>query len=164
MSGISTVEAWTNAEEQCYRFLCGILSATHNADAFKAELAEGFQLDAQRGMWTFSIGGETGEAPLDYDWNHNLPGGGGTDPLWKLPALFHGIWSDREVAIRAAGVIVANTPIRENSLTGVFRFRMRRAPSIVRAVYKIAADQATGGDVRVWKLEIPMEVIFRKAP
>lgn len=163
MSGTSTVEAWLNAEEQCYRFLRGILSATHNADAFQAELPDGFALDSQRGMWVFSIGGEPGDAPLDYDWNQDTPGGGGTDPLWRLPAMFQGIWVDRGVAIRAAGIVVANMPIVEDSLDGVFRFRIRRVPSVQRAVYKVAADQATGGEIRVWRLEIGMEVIFRKA-
>jgi hypothetical protein len=101
---------------------------------------------------------------LDYDWNMDTPGGGGTDPIWKLPALFEGVWKDRAVAIQAAGIIRANMPIVEDSLEGVFRFRIRREPAVERAVAKVAPDQETGGEMRVWRLQYPMELWFRKAP
>jgi hypothetical protein len=150
-----------NAETVCFDFLRGVLSATHDADSFRAELpVKGMQIDVRRGIWMFALGNESGDAPLDYDFNYTTPGGGGTQPIEKLPAQFQGWWQARPDAIRAADLIRQATPIVQGSLDGVYRFRRRNVPVIERVVIKVAPDQTAGGVARMWQLRIPMEVWY----
>lgn len=150
-----------NAERACYDHLRGALSSTHNADSWCGEMPKaGIPFDAGRGWWYFAMAEDAADAPLDYEFNFTTPGGGGTEPLTLLPATFQGVWIDRSHAILAAKTIRSVLPIVQDSLEGVYRFRMRRERQIQRAVAKVAPDQEEGGEVRVWQLTIPMEVTF----
>ena len=150
-----------NAETVCYDFLRGVLSATHAAESFHPELPPGgMKIDDERGIWCFTMGNEGGDTPLDYDFNYTTPGGGGTQPIERVPAQFQGWWIDRTLAVQAAELIRQNTPIVQGSLAGVYRFRRRRVPDFARVLVKTAADQATGGEIRAWQLTIPMEVWY----
>lgn len=163
MSGVSIVTAFEQAEQHCYQILRGVLNATHNADAFCPELPDGFALDSTRGVWCFIMGSESGEQPMDYDYNFTTPGGGGNDQLQKHPAMFSGFWTDRSVALHACGLIRSALPIRQDSVGNLYRFRIRRDFTCRRATRPVMADQETGGIVRGWGVEYPMEVTFHKA-
>jgi len=160
VSGESIVTAFKQAEQHCYQFLRGVLNATHDADAFCPELPESFAVDSARGVWCFIMASEAGDPPMDYDFNFDTPGGGGTDPLQKFPAMFSGFWKDRTVALRACGLIRAAMPIVPDSIGNLYRFRIRRDFSCKRATMPVRADQETGGTVRGWGVEYPMEVTF----
>ncbi len=164
MNPDSVVEAWEHAENACYGFLREALGATHNADSFIAELPKDFVYNSRRGMWLFAIGDEPGDAPLDAEFNVRHPGGMGTNPLWQMPARLQGVWTERSAAILAAGVMRAVLPIPENSIDGIFRFNRRTEPNIVRTTILRKADQDKGGIMRVWRMQQPMVVTFKKAP
>lgn len=162
MSG-SIVNAFKSAEQACYGFLLRTLEAQDGQTAFCPRRPKSFDYKNQRCLWAFRMGAESGAAPLDYEWNMGTPGGGDC-PIEMIGASIEGFWKERDDAIHDYGLLRAALPIVEDSLAGVFRFRIRQVPSIVDAVYQREADLPQGNLIRGTGMTVPLEVWFHKAP
>ena len=150
------LEAWDGAEERIFGYLLGLTSCDRDVNAFLGELPKDFVYSAE-GFWMFAMGG--GGAPLDYEINMNTPGGCGER---QMNATFEGIYNDRTTAKRIAGILMENFPIAESTLTGVSRMKPSEEPTVARDVILRRADQAQGGEMRIWRVSQPFEIIYTK--
>jgi hypothetical protein len=74
-------------------------------------------------------------------------------------AIFEGVFETREKA-QEYGVAVKNLlPVANGTIANILDLRLTREPSIERAVVKRDPDQTEGGELRVWRLTIPLSCV-----
>lgn len=147
--------AWEKAEASCFQYLIGRLAAQENVVGYLAEFPRTLPdnaTDVQ--MWMFAMNG-AGPVPVIQNRESVKPWSS-----WTMGAIFRGIFTDRTTAQRVAGRIFDALPVDAGTLNGVARFTIDGMPSLERDVIQLAPDLSTGGETRVWKLEIPMYVVF----
>lgn len=142
--------SWTTAERNAFDYLLAQLGDTENTTAFLGEFPSAFADDSLTYLWTFHIdgGGDVDDV------------GAGDDYCGlNANAMFEGIFETRETA-QQYGVAVKNLfPAASGTVAGLYDWRLTAEPSLARAVVRRDPDQTNGGEVRVWKLEIPMACV-----
>ncbi len=146
--------AWDNAETRCYEFIKERLDGESGVTAYKPDdgLPRTISAPSEAEMWTFEING--GSRVLQIQ----------TAPAccWSMNAMFRGVFTSRSRAKRIAGLLMDILPPPRNSLTGVQKLHAAEGsgPSIMRGTAIVANDQDQGGEIIVWQLEYPMDVVF----
>ena len=155
----SIVNAWYNAEQICGNWIISTVGAEYGVNGFIGEMPKDFQYSEEDGMCFFELSG--GGTPLDDSFNMDHAGGFGDKQIWRMTGKFSGIYTERKRAMQIAGLLRQHLPVSEDSLAGIFRFRRGGEPTIERYVIPRRSDQAKGGDIRVWRIEMMLDVWFR---
>jgi len=153
----SWAQSWQHAETTLFGWFRSILGGDLDKSAFLGEIPVDFEYESERGMWVFALTG--GGVPLDYDSNIATAGGFG---VRQLSALWEGYYTERKDAMSIAGKMMDAIPLPEGSLAGVYRCKPAQEPSIERGVLTRANDQTDGGEMRVWKVTIALEVMLQR--
>jgi hypothetical protein len=143
--------SWTTAERNAFDYLLTVFTAdAENTTAFLGEFPGAFADETQDYMWYFAANG--GGAPDDV-------GAGVPYCGLNCSAIFEGIFKDREAA-QYYGCAVKNLmPAASGAIAGISDIRLASEPSISRVVVKREADQAVAGDLRAWRLTVPIECV-----
>lgn len=157
----SWADEWKNAETRITTWLASELGVTLGKNAYTGEIPKDFVYTEKNGMFSFAING--GDEPLDFAFNMDEPGNSATAcNERRMEAEFEGVWSSREDAQRVAGKLMDIMPPAEYTVNDVRRIRMPTQPRIERATFQAREDQATGGEVRVWRVTCTLLVLFRR--
>ncbi len=144
--------SWTTAERNAFDYLLTQFTAdVENVTAFLGEFPGSFADETQDYMWYFAANG--GGTPDDV---------GAGVPYCGLAsaAVFEGIFKDRETA-QYYGCAVKNLlPAAANTIAGISDIRLASEPSLSRVVVKRDADQTNAGDLRAWRLTVPIECVI----
>lgn len=143
--------SWTTAETNAFAYLIAQTGDTSDTTAFVAEYPASFADIANAYMWMFAIQG--GGEPDDVGAGQSYCG-------LNADAIFDGVFTSRETA-QAKAITVKNLfPIAEGTVAGLYDWRLKTEPLIERAVVQHRdPDQATAGELRVWRLTIPMTCV-----
>lgn len=144
---LTPLYAWQNAERRVYDYLVNKLGANDGTTAFLEEYGK-FAPEAE--FWKFQISG---------------PGDGQMVPVpfWSFDAEFEGVYKSRSSAQQAWGrlAVALGDLVQPGVLEGVISVRYGQKPNIERVVMKANQDEAaTGGEVRRWRITVPMVVDF----
>ena len=143
--------SWTSAEENAFAYLLSELGDTEDVTGFIGEFPAGFADVALDYIWYFAITGGNGE-PDDV-------GAGVSYCGMNADAIFEGVFETREKA-QEYGIAVKNLlPVANGTIANILDLRLTREPSIERAVVKRDPDQTEGGELRVWRLTIPLSCV-----
>lgn len=155
----SWVEAWEKTENAVLRFIGTILDGEENKTSFVGEFPTTFDYSRVPGMYYFGL--EGGQAPIDFEFNMDTPGGGNEK---EFRGTFHGVYNDRSVAMRTAGKLLDALPMTESAIDGVRRIRVLTQPRLERAVIErtVADERPKGGPMRVWSVQMELLVLFVK--
>lgn len=144
--------SWSTAEQRCFEYLLDRSGAVDGVTGHKGELPASVDVTSGKSVWMFEIQG--GGEPL-----HPGP----TErpcKSWRFGARIRGVFAARAEAQMFAGRILDGLPANEarDGIVGVQQLRITENPSIVRDV--MPDQTGAGKDIRVWLLEMPMEVVF----
>lgn len=153
----SWMQSWKNAEGRIFGWMQNLLSGDLDKSAFIGELPKDFEYATETGMWVFELMG--GGGVLDEGQNVSDPGGWGEA---MFDGEVRGIWSSRDEAREKAGALMDNLPIGDGVIDGIYRITLREYPRVERQVIGRKADQAQGGEMRVWAMTLPVSVIFQQ--
>lgn len=152
----TAINAWRSAERTLFNwFQSTLLDAELDVQAFSPD--EGLPRTANvvgdnLEMWTFEISGG-GEAKRTQ-----------TAPMscWHMNGMWRGIFDERERAQYIVGLLMENLPVTRatNALLGIEYMTPLENPTITRTVIELANDLTSGGEVRVWVVEYPLDCFF----
>lgn len=142
--------SWTSAENNVITYLISQLGDTLNTTAFAGEFPDSFADETLDYMWYFAIPG--GGEPDSVGGNYDYCGLNGA-------AIFEGVFESREKA-QEYGISVKNLlPFSSGTVSNIYDLRLESEPSIERAIIRRNPDQDNAGELRVWRLRIPMEAV-----
>lgn len=148
-------DGWKNVEQGLLLFIRSIITGSDADNSFKGEPPGTYDKANENFFWWIDVSG--GDEPID-DFNVDQAGGCG---LWRMDALFRGVYESRETAQTHAGLMHKNTPVAELTvITGVQRFRAKAEATLARAIVTLEPDQTKGGDERMWDLQYQFLVVF----
>jgi len=135
---VNAQTAWETAERRCFDYLLKELQGKEGSNAF------------------------LGDMPPVFGWSFWFAGGGEqfrphTAPrcCWRMEATLDGVFSKRSHALQVIGLMMDKLPNRD--IEGVQLLDLRETnPSLTPEVENIANK----GDVRVWKVDAPLLVVF----
>jgi hypothetical protein len=143
--------SWTTAERNLFDYLLTVFTADiEDTTAFIGEYPPAFN-----------------DEDIDYLWFVSIDGGGTPDDVgagvaycgMNAAARFEGIFESRETA-QEYGIAVKNLlPLASGTVVNVFDLRLESEPSIERAVVRRDPDQANAGEIRVWRLMVPLSCV-----
>ena len=153
MATISFVSAWRGAENRCMAYFLSRLESVEDLQAYRAEAPIHFDPD-NTSLWSFEIFGG-GEAVRTNTTRVSFPS-------WKMGARIRGVFADRDKAMEFCGLLWDSLPIAngDDKLSGITYLCMTDHPTIERDTIEKSPDLDTGGEMRVWTVNIPMEVVF----
>lgn len=153
----SWAESWETTERRITDWIASELGATYGKNAYAGEIPKDFNYNNKNGMWYFAIPG--GNAPIDFDFNMNTPGGCGER---EMNAEFEGVWHTRKDAMNVAGKLMDICPPTEYTVKQVRRIRIAAQPDIQRASINYRPGQNEGGVHRVWRVRCELLVLFKR--
>jgi hypothetical protein len=146
------LNAWTTAERNLFDYLLEELGDEENTTAFIGEYPPDFADETIDHLWYLSIDG--GGTPDDV-------GAGVAYCGLNAGATFEGVFESRETAQQYGIAVKALLPMAEDEVSGVFDLRLESEPTIVRAVVRRNPNQANAGEIRVWRLTVPLSCVVR---
>ena len=151
----SFAEAWQGAEAKMLaHFIEKLDSVEKGPDANAIEVEKfprAFPKDEDVHIYTFEIHGPGEMVPA------SAPG----RPFcaWKMDATLMGLFTKRKTGQAFAGLVVDSLPFKDPG-QGITHLEHTENPSLVRDVIILKEDQSTGGQVRIWRLTVPMLAVF----
>jgi hypothetical protein len=82
---------------------------------------------------------------------------------WVMAATFRGIYTSRESAFDDLWTVMDDLPINSTDVASVQRVDASAPPTIARQVVQLENDLASGGDTRIWAVELPLEITFERS-
>jgi len=82
---------------------------------------------------------------------------------WDLNAAFRGIYTEREQALEDLWTVMDDLPWGTADIASVMRVDPVAPPTILREVVELENDLTVGGDMRVWAVELIVNVTFERA-
>ena len=82
---------------------------------------------------------------------------------WDLNAAFRGIYTDREQAMDDLWAVMDDLPWSTTDIASVMRVDPVAPPTILREVVELENDLTSGGDMRVWAVELTLNVTFERS-
>jgi hypothetical protein len=143
------------AEKRIFTWLCDTLQMGQDGvTAFRPQMPRTFSTEAAQGerfMWEFRIRGDGihvhGTAGAPFAAQHML-------------AVLEGVFDSRDDAWEFYGTLHDNLPTGDSAITGIIQFATNAQPTCDPDVLRMGQDQDIGGDVQVWRLTIPLYVVF----
>ena len=138
------INAWYNAEQRCFKHLVKAVKGMDGRNSFLGKLPVGVV-----NCWAFFTGGGGGEA--------KVTPAARPCACWRINARIEGLFVEREAAQRVAGLIRNSLPADSTTdgLTGIQLLRWTDEADIDDDVVEVR-----GSNVAVWRLTIPMELVF----
>lgn len=137
--------AWQNAEANVFNWLVTQTGDASGTVAFKADMPKALPATASARVWSFELNG-TSEADMR------------PRPFWRFSGAIEGFFSERIDAQRLVGKVLEATPPADGAIDGVVLVRVLSF-SVDRALRDLEEDLARGGQDRVWRLEVQLEVV-----
>jgi len=145
---------WSLVEASIFGYLDEKLEGT-GLTAFLGELPRAANKVADLKMWYFSMSGGSSVVPVQVKrstWNG-----------WRMDGVIGAMFTEdeREEAQRFAGLALNCLPITlSDKVDGCTFCDITSMPSLERDTVYLKSDLSQGGEVRIWKLSIPLEIVF----
>lgn len=114
---------------------------------------------------------ETASSVTVAEWTFGLSGGDETTQVrsdedtyaWTIGAYWRGVYSSRDTALADLWKIMDATPLSSGEVSSIQRMSAATMPIIPRESVRIANDLASGGESRVWAVEMTFLVTFERS-
>jgi hypothetical protein len=150
----SARQSWKLAEERCFQYLKVALQVVSDTIGYSPEMPSTFGNGDNQHMWAFRISGAGITEPMQIRQNQRPA------CAWSAGAMLQGIFNDRDTAMDTAGLVMDALPLDVGELEGITRFNYTEFPTIEREEITLNDDQSSGGLQLIWRLDIPMQVVF----
>ena len=138
-----------NVEQAIFAHLQTLLP---DSDGTVGELPRAATSETPR-LWMFGLGG--GPEALKVEPNTNIY-------AWEMNASFTGAYASREDALDDLWLLMDALPLVTSDIPQITRIDPIGPYNIFRQVVRTENDLDTGGEIRIWAIELPLIVTFER--